>query len=247
VPIALIGVWPHEAPALLFLALLGVGNTLVDVAALTLLQRAAPDDVLARVFGVIESLLVGAIGLGAILAPLLVSWLGIRGALIATGAFLPVLAVFAWPRLVRIDSDVVVPERQLALLRGLPMFAPLPAATLEHLAGALRPLGVGAGQAIIREGEPGDRFYVVDSGEVEVSADGKPMRTLGPGDYFGEIALLRPTPRTATVIARGDVTLFSLDRDEFVAAVTGHPDSRDAADAVIGARLGSLRTGMASV
>ena len=99
----------------------------------------------------------------------------------------------------------------------------------------------------MREGEPGDRFYVVASGEVEVAAAGKPLRTLGPGEYFGEIALLRPVPRTATVIARADAELLTLDRDEFVAAVTGHPESREAADAVIGARLGTLRAGMASL
>jgi MFS family permease len=247
VPIALIGVWPHEAPALALLAVLGVGNTLVDVAALTLLQRAAPDEVLARVFGVIESLLVAALGLGAILAPLLVSLFGIRGALIATGALLPVLTVFAWRRLVRIDSEVTVPERELALLRRLPMFAPLPASTLEHLARSLRPLRTNAGEEIVREGAPGDRFYVLSAGEVDVSVGDRPTAKLGPGDYFGEIALLREVPRTATVVARTNVELFSLDRDEFVAAVTGHPESREAADAVIGARLGSLRVGRASL
>jgi MFS family permease len=247
VPIALIGVWPHEAPALVLLAVLGVGNTLVDVAALTLLQRAAPDEVLARVFGVIESLLVAALGLGAILAPLLVSLFGIRGALLATGALLPVLTVFAWPRLARIDSEVTMPERELALLRRLPMFAPLPASTLEHLARSLRPLRVRAGEEIVREGAPGDRFYVLASGEADVSVGGRPASKLGPGDYFGEIALLREVPRTATVVARTNVELYSLDRDEFVAAVTGHPESREAADAVIGARLGSLRAGMASL
>jgi MFS family permease len=247
VPIALIGVWPHEAPALALLALLGVGNTLVDVAALTLLQRAAPDEVLARVFGVIESLLVGALGLGAILAPVLVSLFGIQGALIATGALLPVLTVLAWPRLVRIDSEVTMPERELALLRRLPMFAPLPASTLEHLARSLRPLRADAGEEIVREGALGYRFYVLSSGEVDVSVGGRPTAKLAAGDYFGEIALLREVPRTATVVARTDVELFSLDRDEFVAAVTGHPESRDAADAVIGARLGSLRAGIASL
>jgi len=247
VPIALIGVWPHEAPALVLLAVLGVGNTLVDVAALTLLQRAAPDEVLARVFGVIESLLVGAVGLGAILAPLLVSLFGIRGALIATGALLPVLTVLSWRRLVRIDSEVTVPVRELGLLRGLPMFAPLSGATLEHLAGSLRGLRVRAGEEIVREGEPGDHFYVIASGEVDVRVGGRPATELGPGDYFGEIALLREVPRTATVVASTDVELFTLDRDEFVAAVTGHPESRDAADAVIGARLGTLRSGMASI
>ena len=247
VPIALIGVWPHEAPALVLLAVLGVGNTLVDVAALTLLQRAAPDEVLARVFGVIESLLVAALGLGAILAPLLVSLFGIRGALLATGAVLPVLTVFSWPRLARIDSEVTMPERELALLRRLPMFAPLPASTLEHLARSLRPLQVNAGEEIVREGAPGNRFYVLASGEADVSIGGRLTTRLGPGDYFGEIALLREVPRTATVVARTNVELFSLERDEFVAAVTGHPESREAADAVIGARLGSLRAGMASL
>jgi MFS family permease len=247
VPIALIGVWPHEAPALVLLAVVGIGNTLVDVAALTLLQRAAPDEVLARVFGVIESLLVGAIGLGAILAPVLVSAFGADGALIATGAFLAVLAVASWPRLARIDAEVAVPGRELALLTNLPLFAPLPAATVEHLARSLQPVRVVAGEQIVREGEPGDRFYIVASGEVEVAADGKPLRTLGPGEHFGEIALLRAVPRTATVVARQDGELLTLDRDEFVAAVTGHPESREAADAVIGARLGTLRAGMASL
>ena len=247
VPIVLIGFWPNEGAALAFLAVLGIGNTLVDVAALTLLQRSAADEVLARVFGVIESLLVGAIGLGAIVAPLLVSLFGIRGALIATGVPLPLLAAVAWRRLARIDSEVAVPERELALLRGLPMFAPLPAATLEHLAGALRALRIEAGRTVVREGEAGDLFYVIGSGRVDVSADGRPLTTLGAGEYFGEIALLRAVPRTATVVASEDTELFTLERDEFVAAVTGHPESKEAADAVIGARLGTLRTGLASI
>jgi MFS family permease len=246
-PVALIGVWPHEAPALALFAVLGIGNTLVDVAALTLLQRAAPDEVLARVFGVIESLLIGAIGLGAILAPLLVSAFGIRGALIASGAVLPLLAVLAWRRLAIVDAEAAVAGRELALLRGLPMFAPLPSATLEHLAGVLRPVRVGAGTTVVREGEAGDRFYVVAAGRLDVSADDRPLATLGPGECFGEIALLREVPRTATVVAAEEAELFALERDEFVAAVTGHPESKEAADAVIGARLGTLRTGMASI
>lgn len=246
-PIALIGVWPHEAAVLVLLAVLGIGNTLVDVAALTLLQRAVPDEVLARVFGVLESLLVGAIAVGAILAPLIISAFGIQWALIVTGASLPVVAALSWRRLVRIDGEVTVPARELALLARLPMFAPLASATLEHLARSLRPVQAAQGDELIRQGEPGDRFYVIGSGEAEVLTDGRAVRRLGPGDYFGEIALLRPVPRTATVVATSRAELYTLDRDEFVAAVTGHPESREAADAVIGARLGSLRTGMASV
>jgi MFS family permease len=247
IPIALIGVWPDRAPAFVFLALVGIGNTLVDVAALTLLQRAAPDEVLARVFGVIESLLVGAIGVGAILAPLVDSLLGIRGALIASGVLLLVVTALAWRSLARMDAEAAVPERQLGLLARLPMFAPLPGPTLEHLAHALRSVQVRAGEEVVREGEAGDRFYVVDSGELKVRAGDRTLTTLGPWDYFGEIALLRAVPRTATVTATSDAQLFTLDRDEFVAAVTGHPESREAADAVIGARLGQLRTGMASL
>ena len=246
-PMVLIGIWTHEATALVFFAVLGIGNTLVDVAALTLLQRATPDEVLARVFGVLESLLVGAIGLGAILAPALVSAFGADGALIATGAFLGVVAALSWRGLARIDADVAVPERELALLSRVPLFAPLAPATVEHLARKLASVPVLAGEVIVREGEPGELFYVVASGTVEVEAEGKPPQTLGPGDHFGEIALLRPVPRTATVVAREDGELLALDRDEFVTAVTGHPESLEAADAVIGARLGSLRSGRASL
>jgi MFS family permease len=247
VPIVLIGVWPEQASVFALLALLGVGNTLVDVAGLTLLQRAVPDEVLARVFGVLESLVVGTIGLGAVAAPLLVAMLGIRGALIATGALLPLLAVLTWRRLARIDTALAVPERQLALLRALPLFAPLPAAAIEHLAASLIPVTAAPGAEIIRQGEGGDRFYVVAEGEVDVAVDGAPGARLGPGESFGEIALLRDVPRTATVTAAGEASLYALERDEFIAAVTGHPASAAAADAVVATRLGSLRPGMASV
>ena len=104
---------------------------------------------------------------------------------------------------------------------------------------------MGASDAVVREGEAGDRFFVVDSGELEVTVDGKPVRKLGPGDHFGEIALLRDVPRTATVTAVGDVDLYALERDEFIAAVTGHAPSIEAADAVVSQRLATARTGLA--
>jgi MFS family permease len=247
-PLALAGLFPEQAPVLILFGVVGIGNTLVDVAALTLLQRAVPDEVLARVFGVMESLVVGTIGLGAIVAPALVAGLGVRGALAVVGLFLPLLAVVFWRRLQTIDAAAVVPERQLGLLSGIAIFAPLPSTTLEHLARSLAPAAVTAGDVIIREGDPGDLFYVVEGGEVEVvGTDGSVVATLGPGSYFGEIALLKDVPRTATVRALTDVALMTLDRDEFIAGVTGHADSASAADAVIGARLIQLRSGMASV
>ena len=246
-PIALIAVFPDLVPALVLLAVVGVGNTIADIAGLTLLQRAIPDEVLARAFGVLESLWVGTIGLGAVLVPPLIAALGERGALLATGALLPVLAALYWRRLAAIDKEAPPATRELALLRAIPLFAPLPVPTIEHLARSLVPVRVEAGQAVLRQGEAGDRFFVIGSGRATITADGRSLRTLEAGDHFGEIALLRDVPRTASVTAQTELELYALERDEFVAAVTGHSASAEAADAVIGARLGSLRAGMASV
>jgi MFS family permease len=237
VPIALVAVWPNQVFALVLLGIVGIGNTLVDVSGMTLMQRAAPEDVLARVFGVLESLLLLTVGLGALAAPLLVNWLGDRGALIVAGALLPILVVPAWPRLNAIDDAARVPEERLDLLRGNAIFAPLPATTLEQLADGLMEVRATAGEQIIRQGERGDRFYVIEDGTVEVSVDGQPPRELGPGESFGEIALLRDVPRTATVTARTDVVLYALDRGAFIPAVTGSGPSLSAAEAVVGMRL----------
>jgi MFS family permease len=239
VPLALLGIWPSVAAALVLLGILGVGNTLVDVAGLTLLQRAAPDEVRARVFGVLESVFLGTIAIGAILAPLLTSALGARGALVAAGGGLSVLVLLFWRPLSAADTTAAVPESTLALLRGIPIFAPLPPVTLEQLASRLLRVHVPAGEIIFRQGDPGDRFYVIGEGEVEIAPDGGPSKTLGRGAYFGEIALLRDVPRTATVTTRTGVELYLLERDVFIAAVTGHAPSAEAADAVIATRLGS--------
>jgi MFS family permease len=245
-PIALIGVFPEPVPALIFLAVVGLGNTLVDVSAFTLLQRAVPDEVLARVFGAVQALWVGGIGIGAILAPLLIAALGIRGALIVTGAMLPILATLLSRRLSPLD-EVPIPERELQLLRGIEIFKPLPPPVLESLAHSLVPVRLEAGREVFREGELGDRFYIVADGEVEIVQDGEVVNLEGPGEFFGEISLLRDVPRTATVRARTEVELRALERDEFIAAVTGHAASAEAADSVVATRLSSLRPGLASV
>jgi MFS family permease len=247
VPIALIGIWANSVAALVFLAVLGIGNTVVDVAALTLLQRAVPGEILGRVFGVLESLILATIGLGSVLAPLLVSLLGVRGALIATGAILPALAALTWRSLVAIDAAVEVPAQEIALLRGVPFLAGLPTPTLERLAEKLEPVALGAGTVVFRQGEEGDRFYVVARGAVEVVAGGRRLASFGEGYYFGEIALLHGVPRTATVTAASDVGLYALERDDFLAAVTGHAPTVEQADAVIGRRLSALRAGVASL
>ena len=232
-PLALVAL--AQVPvALVALAVLGIGNSVVDVTALTLLQRIVGNDVLGRVLGTLEGLLLAGIGIGALLAPVLVGLLGAETTLIVSGAIMPALVLVSLGRLRAIDRVALRPVN-LELLRGVPIFAPLAEPLLEHLAASLDEVRVTAGATIIREGEPGDRFYVIGDGEVEVAG-----RRFGPGESFGEIALLRDVPRTATVTAVTDVALYALERDEFLAAVTGHERARAAADEVVAARLGHL-------
>ncbi len=244
IPLALVPAWRSEWSALLLLGVVGIGNTLADVSGTTLLQRSAPDAVLARVFGVLESVLLLTVGLGAIVAPVLVSTLGTRGALMVAGLLLPALLVPTWPMLRAIDRDALVPVDRLERLRTIPIFTPLPEATLEQLARALVPVAVEADEEIVRQCERGDRFYVVDSGTVDVFVDGARVATLGAGDHFGEIALLREVPRTATVRAREAAMLLALERDDFIPAVAGYAASLASANAVIGMRLGPARAGI---
>jgi MFS family permease len=236
-PLLLISAFPTTATTLLVFALVGFAIIVGDVAGFTLLQRGTPSDVLARVFGVLHSLFYATVALGAILAPALIDALGVRWALVVVGGVLPVLCALSTAGLARMDV-APVPARELELLQAIPIFAPLSPPVLEQLAARLTKVHVAAGEEIIRRGDKGDRFYVVSSGEIEVLVDGRPPQRQGEGSYFGEIALLRDVPRTATVLAANDVELLALDRDHFLPAVTGHADSVEAAEAVIGTRLG---------
>lgn len=243
--LGLIGVWPQTAAAIVLLGVLGVGNTIVDVSALTLMQRAVRDEVLGRVLGALEALLIATTAVGALIAPLLIDALGIRAALVIIGGLLPCVTALMWARLHVIDARVRAPVELIELLRANPIFAALPAPTLEHLAAKLIPRMVPAGATVFRQGDPGELFYIVEDGRCEISIDGEKVADAWPGEAFGEIALLRDVPRTATVTALEDTKLLALERDDFIAAVTGHAPSREAADAVIGARLASV-SGVAS-
>jgi MFS family permease len=236
-PLLLLGGFATTAAAFIAFGLIGFANIICDVSGFTILQRGTPSDVLARVFGVLHSLFYATVALGAVLAPVLIDSIGVRWALVVVGALLPILAVLARASLARLDA-VPVDAAKLDLLRAIPLFSPLSPPVLEQLAAGLAPVSASAGDEIIRRGDHGDRFYVVSSGEVEVLVDGRPPRREGEGSYFGEIALLRDVPRTATVLAATDVELFALDRDDFLPAVTGHSGSVQAAEAVIGSRLG---------
>ena len=239
-PIAAIAVWPRPGTALVFLAALGVGNSLFDVTAFTLFQRIVPDAVLMRVLGAMFGLAMAAVGLGSILLPPLIDALGSRAALAITGGLLPILVVALFPRILRLDRSAIAPKRELSLLRNVPIFAPLSMAATEHLAGSMVPLAVPAGTPVIKEGEEGTRFYVIAAGKFEVSRDGHPVATLGPSGFFGEIALLRGTERTATVTALTESEVYAIESPEFIAAVTGHAMSHTSAGRLIEARLAEL-------
>ncbi len=234
-PIALVAPRPYLPAAVLLLAVVGAANSIEDVAAFTLLQRILPDDVLTRALGVTMGLAMGAVALGSIAAPGIVAAVGPRAAFGVVGAILPVLTLMVWRRLVRIDREVAAPTAELELVDGVPMFAPLSVAAKEHVAARLTKIPVAPGEVVVRAGESGDRFYVVADGELEI-ANGV-YGTAERGDFFGEIALLRDVPRTATVRAIAPSHLYALERDDFLAAVTGHSAVHAAGEAVVAERL----------
>jgi MFS family permease len=242
-PIVGMGVWTILPVVVVGLVVYGIGFGLQETATMTLLQRLASDDVLARVFGVTETVYLGAVGIGAPIGALLISLFGVGTAFVITGVGLPVVALARWSALSRYEDAHPVPERQFNLVRGVPALAPLPVATLESLALRLEPVEIGAGHTITTQGEPGDVFYIVAEGDVEVLVDDRPVRTLTEGDSFGEIALVRRVPRTASVRALTAGELFALDGDAFVSAITGHPRSREAVDHVIEERWDGTAAG----
>jgi MFS family permease len=242
-PIALIPLFPSHATALILLACVGIGNAFVDVGLFTLMARLAPDAVLARVFGLLESLIALAVGLGALVASLLIDLASVPVALVAVGALCPILVLVAWRRLRRLDRYIGELDKEIGLLHGVHMLQPLPLPAIEHLARGLEPLQVPAGEVVFRQGDPADRFYVIEAGTVDVVGDGHLVTTLGPGDGFGEIALLRRVPRTATVRAATDLELQALTCDRFLPVVTGFPPSSREAGAEVEQMLDRFHPG----
>jgi MFS family permease len=244
-PLAAVGLWPVAAAAYPLLVVLGVGYALIEVALLTLTQRLASDDVLGRVFGVEETLHVLATAVGSVAAAALVGLAGDRAAIVVVGLALPALGLVLVRRIAGFAGGARVPEREFALVRGLPLFAPLPLAVVETLALRLQEREHAPGEAIVRQGEEGRSFYVIAGGRVEVHEDGELRRCLETGGFFGEIALLRDVPRTATVTAVTPVTTLAMDREDFLAGIGAHARSGSAAEAVVTERLSGGATGAA--
>jgi len=236
-PITVIGLIPNAAVAILVLTVLGVGNAIFDVGLFSLIQRNVPNRVRGSVFGVCEGIFMLGIALGSLAGPFIVHVAGLQGGLVMIGLLLPVLAVVAAPAIRRADLAAIVPERQMRLLRGVAMFQPLPLTVVEQIAGSLEPMAFQADQAVCTEGEPGDRFFIIDAGHAEVEQSGAVLRHLAAGDSFGEIALLRSVPRTATVRAEDALQTFALKQLDFVSAVTGNPQAAIVADGLVQERL----------
>jgi MFS family permease len=241
VPIALIAPHPYFAAALILLAIVGAANSVEDVAVFTLLQRIIPDEMLTRILGLVWGLAMGGVAIGSIVAPAIVHAIGPRPAFVLVGSILPLLTLLVYRRLVEIDKTVA-PPAALEFIDRVPMFAPLSIATKERIASNLTPVSVRAGEVVIRSGDHGDRFYLVGAGELDVDAGGN-HSTARESDYFGEIALLRDIPRTATVKAAVDSQLYALQRDDFLAAITGHAAAHAAGEAVANARLAGQGSG----
>jgi MFS family permease len=240
-PIAVLGIWASPALALVALTVVGVGNVLLDVCGFTLIQRLVPDARLSRVIGILMGGAVAAIGIGSIVAPGLISWLGLGGAMGVVGLMLVGVSIAALPQLRRIDRAAGKPPPETEVLRSVPMFAPLSVAATEYLASSMQQVHVPAATRVIEEGDPGDRFYMVAEGWFEVAAGGHHVARLGPGSHFGEIALVRNVPRTASVTAATEGRVYTIDGAAFVAALMGYEASLSSAQESIEQRLAELR------
>jgi MFS family permease len=236
-PLAFLALRPAAALAYLALAVVGIGNAVVDVSAFTLVTRLAGPRTAGRTLGALEFVALAGLATGSILTPVLLHLFGTRGTLALLGGGLAGLALAHAGRFRRLDQAMPPPDPEAGLLVTLPMFAPLPLAVTELLAAETEPRHFPAGTVVIREGEPGDHFHLIIEGSATVSVHGAPRPSLHRGDCFGEIALLRDTPRTATVTAEQPLRTLALGREQFLTAVTGNSASKTAADELAAQRL----------
>lgn len=238
--LSIAGIAAQPALAGVFLAMSGGGGALADVNGRVMLQRLIPDKQLSRAFGVLESLYMAGEGAGSFLASLIIVAIGPRWTLLIAGVLLPAVAMLGRRALIALDVGIRIPSEEIALLRSTRFLAPLPGPMLERLARNLIPIHVRGGSVVIKQGDAGDRFYAIVEGALDVLEGGRRVATLGPGGSFGEIALIRDVPRTATVLATTESKLLALDRDEFLRAITGHEAASEAAHGLATERLEGL-------
>ena len=230
---AVLGSWAGLVVALVALPVAGVSRSLLDVSGRMLLQRSAPQEALASVFALLEILTGLGMLVGSLIVQVAVAVAGVEAAAITVAVVFVLFAVTFTAGLRRADARADAPVVELRLLRGVPLFAPLPPAELEGLARASTLRDYQPDETVVGEGEVGDRYYVIADGVVEVTIDGLPVRQLTRGQAFGEISLLANVPRTATVRALTPMAALTVDRPAFLAAVTGHSGARHAAWSVV--------------
>jgi MFS family permease len=239
VSMALLGLVDTIAVAAVMFAALGAGESVLRIAAVTMIQRVAPAEVIGRYFGLAEGVTMFAMATGSVTIAAIVATLGYPVGLVASGIAIPVALLVILPALLRVDRHSVAPDdRTLELITGDPIFGSLPAPTIERLSVDARRVRLAPGDVALREGDKGDNYFVVDEGRLSLTAGGKQLHELEPGDGFGELALLHETPRTATATALTDVVLVVIEREYFLQAVTRHPRSlavgRDRTDRYLG-------------
>ena len=231
-PLLLIAVWPQLGMVLVVMVLLGLGNSLVDINAFTIMQRLVPEEVMGRVFGATESALIGGLAIGSLAMPLLISSVGLQTGLLVLGSIVGALSLLSITHLRRIDLVALAPDG-LDTIRSVELFAPLPERSIERLARSAVRIDVPAGEVLFHQGDAGDRYYVIESGQAEIVIDGTVSHLAAPGEGFGEIALLRDVPRQATVRAKTELVLRAIDRRTFLGVVTGHEETEAQADRMI--------------
>ncbi len=236
-PVVVVGLWTGPSTMLAMLALIGLGNAVLDVFGYSLLNRMFPDHLAGRAWGAFHAGSAAVVALGSVMAPVLVSALGLTGAMVLTGAVLAASPWAVWPWFRRVDARAAGRVEDVELMHRVPTLAPMSLIGLERLARAATLVTVAAGETVVREGEPADCFYVVAEGSLSVSQTGSPVRHLGPGTCFGEVGLLERAPRSATVVADLESRLLRLDGPGFVAAVTGHRPTDDVVRRTVAAYL----------
>jgi MFS family permease len=232
-----LGLSPAGLLPFAILVIVGAIDIVADVNGTTILQTATPDDLLGRVFGAFEATLISSMLVGALVVGPLIGALGVRAATVVFAVAGLALLLVCLPRLRRLEDAVGV----RVFVRRVPVLSSLPHRALDDLASRMELQKIPEGTDIVREGDVGDRLYILKEGEAEVvvCSEGKSeveVATLSKNDYFGEIALLRDVPRTATVRSRGPVELYSLGREDFrdllerseelQSAMTGTSDAR---------------------
>jgi hypothetical protein len=214
---------------------IGAANSIEDVTGFTLLQRVVPNSTLAAALGVFWGLAMAGAALGSAVAPTVIAIAGTRSSFVIVAAVLPVLLLVSHRRLRAIEAGII-PSARLEMVEAVPVFAPLSLASKEQIAGTLVEMTAEPGEVVIRKGDVGDRCYLVADGRLAAEVDDTGT-IRDAGTFFGEIALLRDIPRTATVRAVTHARLYALHRDDFLAALSGHRPATAAATAIADAHL----------